>query len=85
MEEQKKYALTTFDNPYNPFVDFEKWYIWDMTRGYDCCGYLDRFAKTSDEFTDEENQDRINEAIDRIIELDPTNNYTKVEYKPEYH
>lgn len=71
-------ALTTFDNPYNPFDDFVSWFMFDIDKGYNSCGYLDRIAKTSDSLTDEENEDEIERAIDEIIKLDFMNVYTKI-------
>lgn len=71
-------ALTTFDNPYNPFDDFINWYMFDIDKGYNSCGYLDRIAHTSDALTDQENEDEIERAIDEIIKYDFTNVYTKI-------
>ena len=66
------YALTTFDNPYNPFKDFDKWFVFDVTHGYNSCGYLARIATTSQQLTDEENENEINRAIEEIVALNPT-------------
>ena len=41
-------ALTTFDNPYNPFEQFSDWFLFDVEKGYNTCAYLDRIAHTSD-------------------------------------
>ena len=71
-------ALTTFDNPFNPFTNFNEWFIWDTTHGYNSCGYLARIARTSSQLTDEENNAEIERAIDEIVELDPFNVYRKV-------
>lgn len=27
-------ALTTFDNPYNPFEQFSDWFLFDVEKGY---------------------------------------------------
>ena len=43
-------ALTTFDNPYNPFEQFSDWFLFDVEKGYNTCAYLDRIAHTSDQF-----------------------------------
>ena len=72
--------LTTFDNPYNPFTQFEKWFLFDTEKGYNSCAYLGRIARTSEEFTEEENNQEIERAIDEIIKYDFMNIYKK-EYK----
>ncbi len=73
--------LTTFDNPFDPFEEFEKWFLFDVEKGYNSCAYLARIAHTSDQFTDEENDAEIERAIDEIISLDFMNIYKKVEQK----
>ena len=39
-------ALTTFDNPYDPFDQFDQWYMFDTDKGYNSAAYLARIAKT---------------------------------------
>lgn len=70
--------LTTIDNPYNPFTQFNQWFLFDVEKGYDSCGYLDRIAHTSDEFSDEENIDETERAIDEILKYDFTNMRKKI-------
>lgn len=70
--------LTTFDNPYNPYTEFEKWYQYDIDHGYNSCGLLMRLAETSTQFTDNENAYEIERAIDKIVIADPTNNFKKL-------
>ena len=70
--------LTTKDNPFNPFDNFDSWYQFDMDKGYSSCSYLDRIARTSDQLTDEENAEEIERAIDEIIKYDFQNIYRKV-------
>ena len=70
--------LTTFDNPYNPFDQFDSWFLFDVIKGYNSCELLGRFARTSDSFTDEENDKEVERAIDKIIEYDFQNIYKKV-------
>lgn len=74
----KQIALTTIDNPYDPFNDFTKWMLFDEEKGYHTCSYLGRIAKTSDQLSDEENYAEIERAINEIIKYDFMNIYKKV-------
>lgn len=78
---ETRYALTTFDNPFDPFDDFTSWFLFDVEKGYNTCNYLGRIAKTSDEFTEQENNKEIERAIDEIIKYDFMNIYKKVSKK----
>lgn len=73
----KECMLTTFDNPYDPFKQFDLWWMYDSEKGYNSCAYLARIAKTSDVFTEEENLKEIENAIDEIIKYDFQNIYKK--------
>lgn len=70
--------LTTFDNPYSPYEQFEEWYRYDTDHGYNSSGLLMRLAETSSQFTDNENAYEIEKAIDRIVAVDPQNIYKKL-------
>ena len=76
--EPKGVALTTIDNPFNPFTDFTKWFLYDIEKGYYSCAYLSRIARTSDQLSDAENLNEIERAIDEIIRLDFMGIYKKV-------
>ena len=65
------YMLTTYDNPYNPFEDFERWWKEDLLLGHDCCGLLARTANTSDIYSDEVNDEFVKEAMDYIVSSEP--------------
>ena len=75
---QGEFALTTFDNPFDPFEQFDSWFLFDVEKGYDSCSYVARIARTSDSFTEEENNREIERAIDEIIKYDFLNIYKKV-------
>lgn len=70
--------LTTVDNPYDPFEQFTSWFLFDVEKGYDTCSYLGRIAKTSEQFSEEENNMETERAIDEIIKYDFRNIYRKV-------
>ena len=73
--------LTTVDNPFDPFTQFDSWFLYDVEKGYNSCAYLDRIAKTSDQLSDEENAEEIERAIDEIIKYDFMNIYKKLKKK----
>lgn len=71
-------AISTIDNPYDPFDNFEQWMLFDVQKGYNSCGLLARIATYSDAMTDEEVRKETERAINEIIRLDLTDNYIKV-------
>lgn len=77
------YRLTTFDNPYDPFDDFTSWFMYDVEKGYNTCGYLDRVSNVTDDMSQKEANEEIERAIDEIIELNPLNIYKKVKRQVE--
>ena len=60
-------AITTVDNPYDPIDNFNEWFLFDIEKGYNTCGYLARIAKTSEQLSDSENDEEIEKAINEII------------------
>ena len=70
--------LTTLDNPYDPFTQFDDWYRYDEDNGYNTCEYLARICETSDELSESDQNLAIEQAIDEIVEFNVTGNYKKV-------
>lgn len=65
----KSMWLTTVDNPFNPFLQWDDWYAYDMMMGYDTCGLIMRYAPCSEEnFTEKENEEQIQYACNRILD-----------------
>ena len=73
-----KVALTTFDNKYDPFDDYEHWSIFDSDMGYNTAGMLAREVNDSDALSDAEKEIELERAIDKIIKFDFLNIYRKV-------
>ena len=71
-------ALSTFDNPYNPFTDFDNWNAYDMQNGYNSCAYLARVVGNTDGIDAPELEEMVENAIDRIVKLNLTGNYVKI-------
>ena len=70
--------LTTLDNPYDPFDNFESWFLYDVEKGYNSCEYLARILKVSDALSEYEYNSEVSNAIDEIIKLDFRGIYKKV-------
>ena len=75
---EKRCALTTIDNPFNPFTEFDKWFVFDEDMGYHTCAYIARITHTSNQMSDEENNAETERAIDEIIRYDFRHIYKKV-------
>ena len=67
--------LTTLDNPYNPFTNYDEWFAYDVEKGYNTCPYLARLTRTSDELSDEDESLAIKEAMDSIVKVNVLGNY----------
>lgn len=71
--------LTTTDNPYNPFTQFDLWFQFDISKGYNTCAFIDRVANTSDELTEKENDKEIENAMKEIAKENILGIYKLVE------
>ena len=76
--------LTTIDNPFNPFENFESWFAFDLEKGYNTCSYLDRVVLSSEELSEKDQEFRILEAIDEIVEYNFLGIYRKVTPKSKF-
>ena len=75
---ESKVMLTTIDNPFDPFNDYDNWLRYDEEKGYNTCGYLARIAKVTDNMSLKEEDREIERACDEIIDLNPLGIYRKV-------
>lgn len=74
----KRSMLTTIDNPFDPFTQFDDWYNYDESMGYHTCSYLARIAITSDELSDLDQALSNEEAIDEIVAINTLGLYRKL-------
>lgn len=74
----RRVAITTIDNPFDPIDDFTSWFDFDVEKGYYTCSRLARISKTDENMTQQEEDEAVERAIDRLIELDPLDLYKKV-------
>lgn len=70
--------LTTVDNPFDPFTQYDEWYSWDSNAGYHTPGLLARIAVLSDELSDADERAAINSAIDEIVRENVSGVHKKV-------
>jgi hypothetical protein len=70
--------LTTTDNPYDPFDDYDEWYAYDNSKGYNTPGLLARITITSDELSEPDQYLAIDQAIDEIVLENVSGIYKKV-------
>ena len=78
MNESNECRLTTIDNPFDPFTQFDDWFLFDTEKGYNSCSRLDRITRITDEMSEVEVNEEIERAIDEIIKYDFMNIYKKV-------
>ena len=70
--------VTTEDNPYDYFDQFEEWKSFDENAGYNTLNYLARVANVSDEMPDSIYNNEIERAVDEICYFNLTGNYKKI-------
>lgn len=59
--------LSTVDNPFSPFTQYDQWYAFDERKGYDSTRILARIVNTSDELSETDQSIAIEDAIDEIV------------------
>ncbi len=73
-----EFMLSTVDNPYNPFIQFDEWLDFDTYKGYNTCGVLARITLSSDELSEVDQSLAIQAAIDELVLNDPLGIFMKV-------
>ena len=74
----RRVRLTTIDNPFNPFDEFDSWFNYDIEKGYYTSSKVARLCHTTPDMTQKEQSEEFERAIDRLIEIDPLDIYIKV-------
>lgn len=77
MSKKKQVWITTVDNPFDPFTQWDQWYRYDENSGYHTCSRVALLARGSNQLSDAENDDCIDFAIQKLIEwYEPFEVYT---------
>ena len=64
------YMLTTVDNPYDPFTEWDDWYAFDARQGYHTPSLLARLTFDSDELSETDQTLAVQSAIGEIARED---------------
>jgi len=78
------HMLTTVDNPYDPFTQYDEWSSWDERSGYYTPQFLARLTMTSTELSDADQSLAIEQAIDEIVKENVLGIYRKVAAPPDW-
>ena len=70
--------LTTIDNPFSPFDQFNEWNAFDIEKGYYTCAYIARITVASDELGELDQLLAIDKAINEIVNFNILGLYIKV-------
>lgn len=62
------YMVTTVDNPFDPFTQFDEWYAFDERSGYHTTAYLARVLTTSHELSEADQSLAYDLAVKEIVE-----------------
>jgi hypothetical protein len=74
-----EHMLTTLDNPFDPFTQFDEWNAFDQRLGYQTAALLARVVRSSHDLSDADQSLAIEQAIDEIVTENVTGMYRKVE------
>ena len=73
-----EHMLTTVDNPFDPFTEYDEWHAYDVRAGYHTASFLARVVITSPELSDADQSIAIEYAIDEIIRENVNGMYRRV-------
>ena len=78
MPDNTDYMLTTTDNPWNPYTNYDEWFAFDRAQGYDTPGYLARIVNSSNDLSEADQEQAISDAIDEIVSLNVLGIYMRI-------
>ena len=76
--EFREVTATTIDNPFNPFDEFNEWFLFDTEKGYYTSSKLGRLTHLKSDMTQKEENEEVERAVDELISIDPLDIYIKV-------
>lgn len=79
------HMLTTVDNPYNPFTQFDEWMQFDERSGYYTTQYLARLTLSSADLSDADQSSAIEHAIDEAVRENINGMYRRIEAPADWN
>ena len=73
--DDEEQMLSTVDNPYDPFTQWDEWLAYDYAKGHHTCEYLARISANSTDLSESSQQYYDNLAMKEIINNDPIGLY----------
>lgn len=70
--------LTTVDNPFNPFTEWNEWYVFDTQKGYNTPSFLARITILSSDLSEADQDLAIEQAMDEIVKENVSGMWKKV-------
>lgn len=64
--------VATSDNPYDYFKEFAQWNNFDTAQGYNTLSLVARLCNSSEELSESEEEQAIDEALNSVVELNVT-------------
>jgi hypothetical protein len=66
-EVERQVAITTIDNPYSPFTQWQEWNRFDVAQGYHSSAFLARLTQDTELLGETIHQSTVEQAIDEMI------------------
>lgn len=78
-----RHMLTTIDNPYDPYTQFDAWYQYDTSAGHHSLSLLARVVRSSHDLSDSQQEEDIEQAIEEIVRENVSGVHRKVSEQEE--
>ncbi len=81
----KEVRITSMDNPYDPFTQWDQWLLYDNLKGYHTCERLASVTVISEQLSDQETFESVERGIEELMKFGCINKLGDlIEYKKVY-
>jgi hypothetical protein len=67
--------ITTTDNPFSFFDEYDQWFQWDAAHGYNTPGLVARVIVTSPDLSEADQAAALDIALNDIVDVNPNGMY----------